>query len=227
MVKKKSRVAANEPRATEAASIFVAVAEKIEHKRSETPVRLAIYDDKKLELAPFDSDFPVDIARDNLTGLTTLEMVLPGASMTLGFDSTENMQGFIGAKYPPETGAWKRIAEIATLAKGDQWVMQSESAVAFLGMVEAIANRTMGGDSPSQILGPLSEFLKSEQARKNAQSKNKKARTWVLSEWETRSDKNQGKAAFSRQHSPLVKQKFSLIVNPDTIARDWLPKVKA
>lgn len=226
MVKKKNSVAANDPSATEAASIFVAVAEKIERKRWETPMRLTIYDDNKIKLAPHDPDFPVDITRDNLTGLTTLDMVLPGALMTIGFDSTENMQRFIGEKYPPETGAWKRIAEIATLAKVDQWVRQSESAVTFLGMVEAIANRTMGGDSPMQILRPLSEFLKSDQARKNAQSKNGEMRAWVLSEWNNRTDTAMSKAAFSRQYAALVKSKNDLIVTPETIARDWLPKAK-
>ncbi|MDO9199299.1 hypothetical protein [Rhodoferax sp.] len=226
MGKKKNRVSANDPDATYAASIFVAVAEKIKRKRLETPMRLRIHDDNQIKLAPCDPDFPVDIARDNLTGMTTLEMVFPGASMTVGFDSTEDMQRFIGDKYPPETGAWKRIAQIAAMARDDQWVKQSESAVAFLGMVEAIANRTMGGDSPSQILGPLSDFLKSEQARKNAQSKNGTVRAWVLSEWNARTDKDQGKAAFSRQYSTLVKKEFGLLVTPDTIARDWLPKAQ-
>lgn len=227
MVKKKNSVAVNDLGATEAASIFVAVAEKIERKRRETPLRLMIFDDTKIKLAPYDPDFPIDITRVNLNGLTTLEMVLPGALMELGFNSTEDMQRFIGEEYPPETGAWKRIAELATLAKGDQWVKQSESAVAFLGMVEAIANRTMGGDSPTQILGPLSDFLKSEQARKNAQSKNGEARAWILNAWENRKDKGQSKAAFSKDSVHFLKQKFGQkIVEPETIARDWLPKAK-
>lgn len=203
MDKKKNSAAANDLGATQAGAIFVAVAEKIERRRREAPVRMTIYDDN---------------------GLTTSEMDMTGASFTLRFDSTEDAQRFISEKYPPETGAWKRIAEIATLAKGDQWVRQSESAVAFLGMIEAIANRTMGGDSSSQILEPLSDFLKSEQARKNAQSKNGTARAWVLSEWRNRTDQTQKKAAFSRQYSSLVKNKFSLLVTPDTIARDWLPR---
>ena len=100
-------------------------------------------------------------------------------------------------------------------------------AVAFLKMVESIAERAFGDDSDKEILRPLIDILKSDEARKNAQSKNSAARAWVLEEWENRADKGQGKAAFSRQHSPLVKQKFTLLVTPDTIARDWLPKGKA
>lgn len=226
MGKKKNRVAANDIGAKATASIFDAVVEKIERKRLEIPLRLTIFDDKKIKLAPYDPDFPIDITRDDLNGLTTLEMVVPGALMSFEFDSTEDMQRFIGEKYPPETGAWKRIAELATLAKGDRWVKQSESAVAFLAMVEAIANRTMGGDSPTEILGPLSDFLKSEQARKNAQSKNGTARAWVYEEWENRADKGQTKAAFSRDYVHFVKQKFGQKVLAGTISRDWLPKTK-
>lgn len=59
-----------------------------------------------------------------------------------------------------------------------------------------------------------------------ASLKNAKPRAWVLSEWNKRTDPEQGKAAFARQFAPLVKKQFDLIVNPETIARDWLPKVK-
>ena len=62
---------------------------------------------------------------------------------------------------------------------------------------------------------------------KAASLKNVAMREWVLSEWKSRPDQSQGKAAFSRQYSLLVKQKSGLLVNPDTIARDWLPKGNA
>jgi hypothetical protein len=227
MVKKKSRVASNDLGATDSASIFVAVAEKIERKQWEAPFRVTIPGGNTADVEFSHGDFPIDLTRDNLTGLSESFTILGSGRVSLTFDSTENMHRYIDEKLPPETGAWRRIAEIAKMAKGDQWVKQSESAIAFLGMIEAMANLTIGGDSSAQVMGPLSDFLKSEQARKNAQSKNGAARAWVLSEWEGRTDRNQGKAAFSRQYSPLVKQKFSLLVTSDTIARDWLPKGKA
>jgi len=62
---------------------------------------------------------------------------------------------------------------------------------------------------------------------KAASLKNVAMREWVLSEWKNRPDQSQGKAAFSRQYSILVKQRSGLLVNPDTIARGWLPKAKA
>lgn len=67
---------------------------------------------------------------------------------------------------------------------------------------------------------------RSQVKSKAASLKNVAVREWVLSEWEKRPDKSQGKAAFSRQYSQLVKQKKGLVVNPDTIAREWLPKGK-
>ncbi|MBW6499738.1 MAG: hypothetical protein K0B09_15235 [Bacteroidales bacterium] len=59
-----------------------------------------------------------------------------------------------------------------------------------------------------------------------AHSKNATPRAWVLEQWRNKSDQAQKKAEFARQYSPLVKKQFGLIVNPETIARDWLPKVK-
>lgn len=64
----------------------------------------------------------------------------------------------------------------------------------------------------------------STRARKSAQSKNAEPRAWVLSEWQNRTDKGQSKASFARQYAPLVKAKFDVLVNADTISRDWLPK---
>ena len=66
----------------------------------------------------------------------------------------------------------------------------------------------------------------STRARKAATSKNEAPRAWVLEQWASRPDKQQGKAAFARQHVPLVKKNFGLIVTVDTVARDWLPKAK-
>lgn len=59
-----------------------------------------------------------------------------------------------------------------------------------------------------------------------ARSKNKGARAFVLEQWQTNNDPGQSKAAFARQLVPLVKRAFDLVVTPDTIARDWLPKIK-
>lgn len=60
-----------------------------------------------------------------------------------------------------------------------------------------------------------------------ARSKNAIPRAWVRSEWASRTDIEQGKAAFARVYAPLIKKQFGLIVNPETISRDWLPKSKS
>lgn len=59
-----------------------------------------------------------------------------------------------------------------------------------------------------------------------ASQKNEATRNWVVMEWHNRHDQNQTKAAFARQYANLVKNKFGLKVNPETISRDWLPKTK-
>lgn len=66
----------------------------------------------------------------------------------------------------------------------------------------------------------------SQIASNNAKSKNASARAWVLSNWEIRSDQEQKKSEFARVYALLLKNKFSLNVNPETIARAWLPKTK-
>lgn len=65
-----------------------------------------------------------------------------------------------------------------------------------------------------------------EKASKAAASKNIEPRGWVVTEWAKRSDKGQSKASFARQYATLVKKKFGVVVLPDTISRDWLPKSK-
>ena len=76
------------------------------------------------------------------------------------------------------------------------------------------------------VTSAVEKTLNSRRARANAQAKNSEPKAWVREQWESRPDKQQGKAAFSRQHAPLVKKKFQLNVNADTISRDWLPKAK-
>jgi hypothetical protein len=64
----------------------------------------------------------------------------------------------------------------------------------------------------------------SSRASDAAKSKNIGARTWLILEWSNRTDKDQKKASFARQYAPLVKKKYGVIVTPEQIAREWLPK---
>ena len=224
MVKSKSKPVGN--------TAFFSITEKIEsEQRKSSRPRITKLKTKQADILFYANATDADlISRDDLSGLESLSLVpgnaRPVATMTIGFDSRENLQNFLDKKFSPETGAWKRIAQIASNAKSDPWVIGSQTAVSFLGMIQAIADRAVGGYSAEEVLAPLSDFLKSEQAKRNAQSKNEAPRAWVLSEWLNRPDQGQKKAPFARQYSPLVKKQFGLIVNPDTIARDWLPKAK-
>jgi hypothetical protein len=57
-----------------------------------------------------------------------------------------------------------------------------------------------------------------------AGKKNANIREWVLEQWESRNDKGQSKASFSKQYASLVKSKYQITIGADTIARDWLPR---
>lgn len=70
----------------------------------------------------------------------------------------------------------------------------------------------------------LQQF-RSEQASRAASEKNKDIRTWVLSEWAALPVSEKNKTSFGRQYSQLVKRKFKKTIAPETISRDWLPKV--
>ena len=74
-----------------------------------------------------------------------------------------------------------------------------------------------------RFLDKSNSAYKSEIAR----LKNAVPRAFVLSAWTERSDQGQSKAAFARQFAPLVKREFGLVITPETIARDWLPKDKS
>ena len=63
-----------------------------------------------------------------------------------------------------------------------------------------------------------------EHAAEKARAKNAEPRAWVRSKWDARTDKGQSKAAFARQYALLVKQRFNVLVQPEHIAREWLPK---
>lgn len=55
-----------------------------------------------------------------------------------------------------------------------------------------------------------------------ARAKNAPARAWVRDQWANRADKDQGKAAFGREFTHLVKRAFGASITPETITRDWL-----
>ncbi len=115
----------------------------------------------------------------------------------------------------------QRIFELERI--NQEWKRQFPSAV-------DLVHRAWGASATSLAVGMFETGQKIEgstRARKAAQSKNAAARSWVLSEWENRTDKGQSKASFARQYAPMVKKKFPKISSPvtaETIARDWLPK---
>jgi hypothetical protein len=67
----------------------------------------------------------------------------------------------------------------------------------------------------------------SQRQRKAAESKNAKARAWVLAQWEARPDLYEGKASFSGRITPLVVDRFGASPAPEWIAKKWLPNSSA
>jgi hypothetical protein len=214
MAKKNSKLQTGE-------STFSVVAEKIQStKRAGAPLKATIDQNKKEIHWPDAGITWLPSVHNNF------QTIKDKRGLRSPFDSVEGMYSYIDKQFPPETGAWKRIANIVREAKTDPKISESQRAVSFLAMIEAIADRALGNDSPEQVLSPLADFLKSQHATHIAQLKNETARLWVLQEWENRTDQGQKKAPFARQFAPLVKKKFDLIVTPETIARDWLPSTK-
>lgn len=123
-----------------------------------------------------------------------------------------------------ESQCWLEILETIAQLKQKPNISNNSGAMGFLAVMEKLASPAWGSWELADVLQPLIDQINSEKARHSASQKNLEPRSWVISEWASRSDKNQGKAAFSRQYAPLVKKQFGVIVNPDTIARDWLPR---
>lgn len=128
--------------------------------------------------------------------------------------------------FTPETRSWMRLSEVIDAAQVDPAISSNPEAVEFLSMMKTLAAPAWGHWKLSHVLQPLVDHVKSENARIAASQKNEAPRLWVLSKWESRTDQGQAKAAFARQYAPLVKKEFGLIVTPETIARDWLPRAR-
>lgn len=112
----------------------------------------------------------------------------------------------------------------------DETIMASPAALALAkAMTELLADASIGA-TVDEVFDPLTTLAAkqaiSNDKRKAAKSKNIKARSFVLSKWEIRTDQGQSKAAFARQYAELLRRNYSLNVTPDTIARDWLPTAK-
>lgn len=146
---------------------------------------------------------------------------------------TEALEKFAQKLFTPKTKAWMRVTKLIESAQKDPDISVNPDAMEFLSMMKTLSGDAWGHWEISRVLQPLIDQVKSEQAKRNAQSKNEAPRAWVLTEWENRTDKGQSKASFARQYAALAKIKFrdtdkgkDLKVTPVTIARDWLPKAK-
>jgi hypothetical protein len=122
--------------------------------------------------------------------------------------------------------AWDRVCVILQAAMVDPVICKSQSAVEFLQIMHSVANTTCGTEDVDGVMQVFRPVFASQRAFDNSAISKppSSARRWVRDEWFDRTDKGQSKAAFARQYSALVKQKYGISVTPDTIARDWLPK---
>ena len=134
------------------------------------------------------------------------------------------LQRYTDELFTPQTRAWMRIAELLDAAQVDPAISINPEAVEFLSTMNVLASPAWGHWKLSEVLQPLADYVKSENARIVASQKNEAPRLWVFLKWASRIDQGQSKAAFARQYAPLVKKEFGLIVTSETIARDWLPR---
>lgn len=136
----------------------------------------------------------------------------------------------IDALMAPKMMGWVHTCKHLMNALDDPNVQQNPDAVSILTSALTDIQGFVGEDKADSFFWcekhKAAQEALSNQASQAAKQKNKLPREWVLSAWTSRPDRAQKKAAFSRQYALLVKKEFDLIVTPDTIARDWLPKAK-
>lgn len=110
----------------------------------------------------------------------------------------------------------------------DEAIIASPATLTLAKAIAAFLAEASIGANIHEVFEPLTAQAAKEaisnEKRNAARSKNSTERQFVLSAWESRTDKGQSKASFARQYAGLVKTKFLTEVTADTIARDWLPK---
>ena len=130
--------------------------------------------------------------------------------------------------FTPEMLGWVHTFKHLLNALADPDVQRNPIAVSLLETLVDEVNYAVKGTKKSEFLvEERKQAVKdaiSKRASNIAKVKNQEPRAWVLSEWQNRTDMGQSKASFARQYTPQVKTKYGLLVLPETISRDWLPK---
>ena len=82
------------------------------------------------------------------------------------------------------------------------------------------------GMSSDEVLQPLARLADRNEKIERGKNRNAPARTWIATEWRTRTDLQQSKKGFAIAHAQLLKNKFTnLRATADTIQR-WLRNIK-
>lgn len=157
--------------------------------------------------------------------------VLKAASNRLGLEFQKIFEITNTTLNHPDVKAGLELLRRLQDACDDETIKGSPKVLAIAkNMLSFLSDASIGADM-EKVFSPLTNKSAkdaiSNDKRRIAASKNAKQRAWVLKAWDNRTDKQQGKAAFSRVYAPLVKSEFDLLVTADTIARDWLPKEKS
>ena len=128
----------------------------------------------------------------------------------------------------PPGRAWDRLCEVLVAAIEDVVIGSNQTATEFLEIMLSVARTVDGSEDIDCVMGVFGPIFKSQTAYTNSinSKPDPSIRRWVLDQWWDRPDKSQSKAAFSRQHSELVRKKYGVSITSDTISRDWLPKNK-
>lgn len=90
--------------------------------------------------------------------------ICDGALISMMFNSEADLTRFLEMEMPPEAAAWRRIAQIARGAIEDPLIAKSPDAIAFLRMIDAIANNTAGTQGPDAVMRPIAESIRSQAA---------------------------------------------------------------
>jgi hypothetical protein len=126
----------------------------------------------------------------------------------------------------PNACGWLKLDEILETASEDESISASAGASSFLDLMRAlIAIDAWSSTSAEEVIQPYLDVIKSSNSRDMVAKRFgsvRKAREWVISEWNKDRAAYDSKADFARIHARRVANEFGVPIKERTITERWL-----
>lgn len=135
--------------------------------------------------------------------------------------------------------AWDQVVKRLSAAILDPAIQQNATAVEFLEIMRSLASVAPTHDELDEVVcidevfgWEFDDVSHSKRAWAIAKNKNIQVRTWVIDEWNRRTNLAETKESFADRYSEQIRRKFKdskgnpLDIKARTIETDWLPKGK-